>query len=106
MRRTQETRKNPPGRKALILALVLGLNLTGAGAALAVDIQPGHHQTQSSITQIQPATSGAPAGAVSPAAGAPYDAASAQSQEPHTEVENRIREGEGRSTRHIHESTL
>ncbi|SDI89293.1 hypothetical protein SAMN04488693_13111 [Arthrobacter subterraneus] len=106
MRRTQETRKTPAGRKTLILALVVGLNLAGAGAALAGDFQPGHHQIQSSTAQNQPAISGAPAGAVSPVVGAPSDAASAQSQEPHTEVENRIREGEGRSTRHIHDSTL
>lgn len=106
MRRTQETRRTPPGRKTLILALILGLNLTGAGAALAGDFQPGHNQTQSSTAQSQHTTPGAPAGAVLPAAGAPHDAASAQSQETHTEVENRIREGEGRSTRHIHESTL
>lgn len=104
MRREQGHRRNVPGRKAVILALVAGLNLTGAGAALAVDVQPFHNQaTAATIHHGAPA---APAGNTQPVPGSPYASSGKQSPEPHTEVEIRIREGEGRMTRRTDGSSL
>ncbi|WP_019482581.1 hypothetical protein [Arthrobacter sp. TB 23] len=103
MRREPEHRRSTWGRKALVLTLVAGLNLTGAGAALAADFQPGHQASASIIHQSAPA---APAGNTQPAQGIPHASAGNQIPEPHTEVENRIREGEGRATRRTDESTL
>ncbi|MHA7277765.1 hypothetical protein ACX80O_14770 [Arthrobacter sp. Hz1] len=104
MRREPEHPRTAWGKRALVLALVAGLNLTGAGAALAADFQPG--QTQASASTVHHSVPAAPAGKTQPAAGSPQVSVGNQPQEPHTEVDNRIREGEGRATRRTDESTL
>ncbi|MHA7295119.1 hypothetical protein [Arthrobacter sp. HLT1-21] len=104
MRREPEHRRNAWGKRALVLALVAGLNLNGAGAALAADFPPGPYQASAST--VHHSAPAAPAGNTQPESGTPHAAVGNQPQEPHTEVDNRIREGEGRAARRTDESTL